>query len=115
MITIIFILIISGISVYLSQSNLTPVTVHVGPYAFMDIPLFYVIIGSLLTGLVLAYVMHLIQTVFVGFSMRKKDTKIKQAKNEIAELTKQVHKLEIENEKLKNTPAGNDPDDSNAL
>lgn len=90
-------------------------TVHIGPYAFADIPLFYVIIGSLLAGLVLAYIMHLIQTMVIGFSMRKKDAKIKQAKNEIAELTKQVHKLEIENEKLKNTSAGNEPDDPNAL
>jgi uncharacterized integral membrane protein len=115
MITLILILVIGGVFVYLAQNNLIPVTLHLGSTVITDIPLFYVIIGSLLTGLVVAYLIHLVNSIFISFSMRGKDSKIKQSKNEIADLTKRVHQLELENEKLKNNSSVDEPDDPNAL
>jgi len=115
MITLILILLIGGIFVYLAQNNLIPVTLHIGSTVITNIPLFYVIIGSLLTGLVVAYLIHLVNSIFVSFSIHGKDSKIKQSKNEIAELTKRIHQLELENEKLKNNSTMKEPDDPNAL
>ena len=100
---------------YLAQNNLIPVTLHIGSTVITNIPLFYVIIGSLLTGLVVAYLIHLVNSIFVSFSIHGKDSKIKQSKNEIAELTKRIHQLELENEKLKNNSTMKEPDDPNAL
>ena len=112
---LILLLVVGTVMVYLAQNNLILVTLHLGPYVFSDIPLFYVIIGSLLVGLGLAYLFYLINSIFMAFSMRRKDKKIKQGKNEIVDLTKQIHKLELENERLKNNSTDIEPQDKNAL
>lgn len=98
---LILLLVTSALMVYIAQSNLMPVTLQLGSYVFSDIPLFYVIVGSLLVGLTLAYLMYLINSIFVSFSIYGKDSKIKKSNDEIAELTKRIHQLELENEKLK--------------
>jgi uncharacterized membrane protein len=111
----ILLLVFGGAMVYLAQNNLMLVTVRLGSYVISGIPLFYVIIGSLLTGLVLAYLMYLVNSIFTAFTMRGKDNKIKQGKSDIVDLTKQIHKLELENERLKNNSTAVEPQDKNAL
>lgn len=101
--------------VYLAQNNLTLVTLRLGTYVVPGIPLFYVIISSLLTGLILAYLVYLVNSIFTNFSMRRKDKAIKHGKSDIVDLTKQIHKLELENERLKNNSAMAEPQDRNAL
>ncbi|MBI5018847.1 DUF1049 domain-containing protein [Candidatus Gottesmanbacteria bacterium] len=115
MITLILILLIGSALVYLAQDNLTPVTLHLGSTVVTDLPLFYVITGSLLAGLVLAYLFYLIHSVFVGFTLRRKDHTIKKTKNEIAELTKRIHKLEIENAELRADSGTGASADKNAM
>lgn len=100
---------------YLAQNNLMLVPLHLGPYVFSDIPLFYVIVGSVLTGLIFAYLVYLVNSIFLSFSMHQKDNKIKEAKNEIVDLTKRVHQLELENERIKNNSTVLKPQDKNAL
>jgi len=115
MFILIFLLIAGGIMVYLAQNNLMLVPLHLGSYVFSDIPLFYIIIGSLVVGLTLAYILHLVNTIAVSLTLHKKDNKIKETKNEVAELTKQIHQLELENERLKNNSTVIEPTDKNAL
>jgi uncharacterized membrane protein len=115
MITLILILLIGAAFVYLAQNNLVPVTLHIGATVITNIPLFYVIIGSLLTGLVLAYLIHLVNAIFIAFSMRRKDATIKHGKSDIVDLTKRIHQLELENERLKNNSTVDEPQDKNAL
>jgi hypothetical protein len=115
MITLILILLTGAIFVYLAQNNLTQITLHLGSTVITNIPLFYVIIGSLLTGLIVAYLIHLVNSIFVSFSMHGKDTAIKHGKSEIVDLTKRIHQLELENERLKNNSTVNEPQDTNAL
>lgn len=101
--------------VYLAQNNLTQVTLRLGSYAFSGIPLFYIIVGSLLSGLVLAYLPYLVNSIFTAITMSGKDKKIKQTKNEVVDLTKRIHQLELENERLKNNSTIIEPQDKNAL
>jgi uncharacterized membrane protein len=115
MITLILILLIGGVFVYLAQNNLAPVTLQLGASVISGIPLFYVIIGSLLTGLGLAYCIYLVNSIFTAFSMHRKDTAIKHGKSDIVNLTKRIHQLELENERLKNDSAVDEPQDKNAL
>jgi uncharacterized membrane protein len=112
---LILLLVVGAVMVYLAQNNLMPVTMHLGATVITNIPLFYVIIGSLLTGLVLAYFIYLINSIFTAFTMHGKDNKIKQGKSDIVDLTKQIHKLELENERLKNNSTVVEPQDKNAL
>ena len=114
MFTLILFLIISSVIAYLAIRNSMLVVLHFGPYVFSDIPLFYVIIGSLLIGLGLSYLFALIRSISTGFTMRKKDKKIKETRSEIVDLTKRIHQLELENEKLGHD-SGVEPEDKNAL
>ena len=115
MLTLILLLIAGGIMVYLAQNNLMLVPLYLGPYVFSDIPLFYIIIGSLVVGLTFAYVLYLTNAIAVSLKLRKKNNTIKETKSEVVELTKQIHKLELENERLKNNSTTIEPSDKNAL
>ena len=115
MIILITLLVVGTLMVYLAQNNLTAVSLHLGTNVYSDIPLFYIIVGSLLAGLSLAYIMYLFNSIVVGFSMRGKDKAIKQGENDITGLTKRIHQLELENEKLKKPSGVQEPSDPNAL
>lgn len=115
MLILILFLIFGSAMVYLAQNNLTPVTLRLSTYVFSGVPLFYIIIGSVLTGLGLAYLSYLVSSIFTGFTIRGKDKKIKQGNNENIDLTKQIHQLELENERLKNNSTVVEPSDKNAL
>jgi len=115
MFILILLVVVGSVLAYLAQNNFMTVPLHLGTYVFTGIPLFYIIIGSLLTGLVLAYLIYLVNSIFTAFTMHGKDNKIKQGKHEIVDLTKRIHQLELENERLKNTSTSMEPQDRNAL
>jgi uncharacterized integral membrane protein len=114
MLVLILLLIVGSILVYISKYNFAPVTVNLGLYTFANIPLFYVIVASLIIGLVLSYLVYLVHAITTSFALRGKDREIKKNKDKVLELTKQVHQLELENEKIKNGSASQ-PTDQNAL
>lgn len=114
MLILILLLVVGSILVYISRFNFVPVSVNLGIISISDIPLFYVIAGSLIVGLVLSYVVYLFNSISTSFTLRGKNKEIKKNKDEVLELTKRVHQLELENEKLKHSPT-NEPEDANAL
>ncbi len=114
MLALILFLVIGSILVYISKFNFAPVTVNLGMYVISDIPLFYVIVGSLVIGLILSYLVYLIRAITTSLTLRGKDKEIKKQTDDVLELTKRVHKLELENEKLRHI-AGTKPEDPNAL
>jgi uncharacterized membrane protein (DUF106 family) len=85
-----------------------------GPYVITDIPLFYVIVGSVVVGLLISYLVYLVQLITSSLEIRSKNNELKMCKEEILELTKRIHQLELQNEKLKHSPAV-EVDDVNAL
>ncbi|MFZ3069279.1 MAG: LapA family protein [Microgenomates group bacterium] len=114
MLILILFLVVGSILVYISRFNFVPVSVNLGIVSISDIPLFYVIVGSLIIGLVLSYIVYLFNSISTSFTLRGKDKEIKKNKDEVLELTKRVHQLELDNEKLKHSPT-NEPEDANAL
>jgi hypothetical protein len=100
MLILILFLLAGSVLVYLSQHNLMLVALNVGPYVLADIPLFYVIIGSFIAGLVLSYVSYLVHALTTTLLLRHKEQEIKKGRAEILELTRRVHQLELANEKL---------------
>lgn len=92
-----------------------PVSVNFGTFIVPNVPLFYVIIGSVLFGLILSYLVHLVSSVSASLTLRSKDNELKKEKQEVLELTKRVHQLELENEKQKNPDTIIIPTDPNAL
>jgi uncharacterized integral membrane protein len=115
MLILILLLVLGSALVYISKYNFTQVSVNLGFISFSDIPLFYVIAGALIIGLVLSYLIYRIQAISTFFELRKKNNEIKKDKDEILELTKRVHQLELEKEKIKNGSEEIEPTDQNAL
>jgi len=114
MLTLIALIAIGSILAYISKFNAMLVSVNLGTFIISDIPLFYVIVGSFLCGLILSYLVILVNSISTSFTIRGKDNRIKKGKDDVLDLTKQVHQLELENEKIKH---GNqtEPEDINAL
>jgi len=114
MLIVILLLLVGSVLVYISKFNFQPVTVNLGMYVVSGIPLFYVIVTSMLIGLVLSYLIYLVQAISTPFVLMGKNKEIKKNKGEVLELTKRVHQLEIKNEKL-GKDSGIEPGDKNAL
>ena len=114
MLIIILILIVGSMLVYISQYNFQLISVNLGFYIAKDIPLFYVIVISMLVGLILSYLIYLVNSISHSFVLRGKNNEIKKNKTEALELTKRVHQLEIKNEKMGND-SGIEQRDANAL
>lgn len=114
MLILILLLVIGSLLVYISKFNFELVSVNLGMYSFSDVPVFYVIVGSLLFGLILSYVGYLIQSISTSVTFWGKNTEIKKGKDTVLELTKRVHQLELENEKLRHGE-GIKLEDPNAL
>jgi len=114
MLILILLLVVGSALVYISKFNFMPVTVNLGLYTFSNIPLFYVIVASVIFGLVLSYLFYLVHAISNSFTLRGKNKEIKENKEEVLELTKNVHQLELENEKQKNNK-NVEPQDKNAL
>lgn len=112
--TLILLLVVGLLITYVSKFNSMPVAVNFGQYILNDVPLFYVIVGSLIVGLVLSYILFIFHRVSTSMKIRGKDNEIRKTKDEVLDLTKQVHQLELTNEKQKNSKRS-EPVDQNAL
>lgn len=113
MLNIILLLVAGSALTYISKYNQEIVSINMGFYSMNEIPLFYVIVGSVLVGLVLSYIVQIIRNVSTYFEIRSKSKQIESDQEEILDLTKRVHQLELANEKLKRT--GPEIVDSKAL
>ncbi len=100
--------------VYISTFNFMLVSVNFGFFVIENIPLIYVIVGSMVAGLVLSYGIYAINEMTNFFTIRAKDKEINKNKVESLELARRVHQLELENEKIKNGTQ-EEVRDSNAL
>lgn len=101
MLNLIIFLVIGSALAYISSFNLEPTTVNLGFYIIENIPLFYVIAASLLTGLVLSYIFQLVSDIINALTLRGKHKEIKSGQEENVLLAKRIHQLEIENERLR--------------
>ena len=114
MLALILTLLVGSGLVYISTYNFMLVSVNFGFFIIENVPLFYVILGSLVTGLLLSYGIYTINAISNSIKFRAKDKEIKKNKGEVLELARRVHQLELENEKIKNGTVI-DNVDSNAL
>ncbi|MBP7843150.1 LapA family protein [Candidatus Woesebacteria bacterium] len=101
MLSLIFLIVVGTGITFLSMQNTAVVSLNFLDYTFPDLPIYYVIIGSLLAGVVLAYSISFINSISTYMLIRTQHKKISKERKEVAELTKRVHQLELENVGLK--------------
>lgn len=97
MLTIIFTVIIGLVFAYFSTFNSMGVTIHPTPDTAFTAPLYLVILGSLLIGLVISAILSILNSMTTFFILRKKESTIHELKKTTGELIKRVYQLELEN------------------
>lgn len=82
----------------LENTNLVSMTVL--NYTVQNIPLYMIVIGSVLFGLFVGWVMSLMDWVSTSLALRGKESTIKKANTTIGQLEDKVRQLEVENARL---------------
>ncbi|MCL6096299.1 MAG: lipopolysaccharide assembly protein LapA domain-containing protein [Patescibacteria group bacterium] len=101
MATLILIVLYGLFIAYFATQNTGPISLHFLNYTASGVPAYIAIVGALLVGLFLSWIISLANSISTGFTIRGKENKLKEAKKEAADLTKRLHELELENERLK--------------
>lgn len=114
MFAFIFAIIFATAVAYFATQNTSTITIHFIQYSWSGIPIYLLVLFSLLFGFLFAWLLHLMNALSVTFLLRGKEDALKKAKDKNLELTKQIHQLELENTKLI-TKKGESPLQSNSL
>ena len=101
MITIVSIIVFGVLFSIFATNNTQTIDMSLGSYKITDIQLYLVVLIAIGIGVVIAGIYYLIHWLSVSMTMGEKDKEIKDYRKEINMLTKEVHKLELENTKLK--------------
>lgn len=97
MLTIIFTVAIGLLFAYFSTLNTDKVIIRLASDSQFLMPLYLIVLGSLLAGLVIAWIITLLNSFTTFFILRKKENTIHELKKATGELIKRVYQLEIEN------------------
>lgn len=100
MLNIILILVLGLFIAFFAAQNSGATTVQLASYSFEGVPLYIVIVLSLLVGLIISWLLSLVDFISTSFTMFGKDRKINQTNKTVEELRNKVHRLEIENAQL---------------
>lgn len=98
---------------FFATQNTGIITLFFLEYKLVNIPIYIVIVGALLVGLFLGWILSLINGIATGFTIWGKESRIKDYKKENADLLKEKHQLELENTRLK--AQTNEPADDKSL
>ena len=96
---------------YFATQNTNLISLHLGPYITPEVPLYFVLIGTLLLGLLLSWIFSLVNSLSSKMALHGKENEIKADEKTIAELTKEIHQLELDNTRLKEKSGEGENDD----
>ncbi len=101
---VLLVAVISGIAIaYFGMQNISPVTIRLNEYVWNDVPLYLVIVGSVLVGLFMAGILYFARSVSSTLTIYGKDRAMKKTKHRVADLEQRVHELETEKAQLNST------------
>ena len=89
-----------GLAYFATQNTMT-VPISLGVYQFFGVPLYLIAFGSLLVGLLIAWVIHLVGALGFLLSLKGKDAKIREREFEMSNLRAKLQALEVENSQLR--------------
>ncbi len=95
-------LVIFGILAALfATQNTANASITIATYTFDGLPMYLIVLASLLLGLILSSVIGLLNSISSSLTIHGKNAELKESDRAVNDLTKRIHKLEIENEHLK--------------
>jgi uncharacterized integral membrane protein len=84
-----------------ATQNTFPVDVNLIFLQIPVVPLYLIVLVPLLIGLLTSFLIHVLSEIASSITLDEKQKELKGTKQENAELAKRVHKLELENTKMK--------------
>lgn len=98
----IFISVVVGLGVgYFATQNTAPVTIQIGEFVLESVPLYLVVVGSLILGLLTAWIFYVARTVSSTLTIYGKDHQMKRSRQTVADLEQKIHELEAANARLR--------------
>lgn len=93
--------IIIGLGIaFFSRHNTTGISITIGDYTYINLPLYVFTVGAYLLGLFLAWIIEIPQAVVTSLQIMGLGHKISSGNNTITQLQEKIKKLEIENIKF---------------
>lgn len=99
-------------SIFATQ-NTSLITLYFYHFSLPNIPIYIVILASVLSAFVISLIVQLLKNLSSGMTISSQKSRIKVLKREQAEITKELHKMELENAKFKNELG--EPQDENSI
>ncbi len=95
-------LVLSGILVaYFATQNTGDVSINLLGYSLVGIPIYFLVLGSVLLGLLMGSIINLIDSLFSSLKLRDKNHTINEVSKKALTLEERIHELEVENARLK--------------
>jgi putative membrane protein len=107
--SLIVILLVGSLVAFFATQNTQTTTVTLANYPLTDVPIYMIVLISLVLGIGVSWFLSLFGSISSFFTLKNKETKIKAGNREITALTKRIHTLELENERLKAEYEERDP------
>lgn len=92
--------VIGTIFAFLATQNTVPVTIRLAGYTWSNVPLFVVAIASLLVGLVLSWLVSIVNWAFASMTIRSKEVRAQKAETSLNHIQKRIAELENRNTEL---------------
>jgi cell division protein FtsL len=99
---------------YFATLNTATSAVSFGAYTLEQVPMYVIVLLSLGIGVVVSSIFYIVQSFSTRLMMAKKEKELEEKERANAEYLKTIHKLELENERLK-TVHGDKHDDEDSL
>lgn len=83
-----------------ATQNTNPVTISLGNSLTYEAPLYLLLIGSMLIGISLSWLISITDALTTMFTLRGKDAAIHRSNRAIESLNREIHELKLENARL---------------
>lgn len=101
MIILLFTVALGTLFAIFATQNTGSVDLNFGSYFIPNIPIYLLVLIPLLFGIMIAFLFHALRTLSYDLTENEQKREIKKLREEVTDLTKRDHKLELENVKLK--------------
>lgn len=101
MFSLVIAVILGLIFAFFAGQNTGGVSLNLFSYQFLNVPLYLVVLGSLLLGVVISYLINLVEGVGSAMTLRGKDHTIHQTQAAVTKLQERIKELELDNARLR--------------
>lgn len=95
MIVLLTMVLLSLLAAFFAQQNTNPVSIQIGGYVFDGIPLYIVILGSVLIGVFMSWIISLVNSLTSVIFLHKQENIMQELRKSVGELIRRVHTLEV--------------------